>query len=356
MTLNAQKVIPLDTINWKVNAKDYIFETFKGQKSIYLKSGSIQLKNKEFSNGTIEFDIFLKKEQAFPGVFFRVDKDFRNGEEWYIRPHLPGKADANQATPLLNGISAWQLYFGKKYSFPYEYKYDDWTHVKLVVNDNKAQVFLDWAKKPNLSWNLLSNQKSGDVHFIGGNRSGMHIANIRVDENKSELIDFKPQNRKPIKGILESWKVSDKFEEKELNSVSSIKKIISNRKWNHTINTEEGVAANISRKIIRYDKERKKNTVLAKIEINSKKSQTKLFEFGYSDRVVVILNGKPIYRGNNRWRSRDYRYLGTIGLFDAVYLPLKKGNNTLLMAVSEDFGGWLVTGKFSDRKDVEIKQ
>ncbi|MEP3390293.1 MAG: hypothetical protein ABJO02_19025, partial [Reichenbachiella sp.] len=96
-------------------------------------------------------------------------------------------------------------------------------------------------------------------------------------------------------------------------------------------------------------------TVFAKVTIQSDKDQLKYFEFGYSDRVVTILNGKPIYKGTNFWRSRDYRYLGTIGLFDGVYLDLKKGKNTLLLAVSESFGGWLVTGRIMDMGGIKIK-
>ncbi len=46
--------------------------------------------------------------------------------------------------------------------------------------------------------------------------------------------------------------------------------------------------------------------------------------------------------------------MGTIGLFDAVYLDLKKDENTLLMAVSEDFGGWLITGKFADEQGIIV--
>lgn len=46
---------------------------------------------------------------------------------------------------------------------------------------------------------------------------------------------------------------------------------------------------------------------------------------------------------------------GTIGLFDSVYLPLRKGENTVLIAVSESFGGWLVTGKFEDESGIEIR-
>ena len=41
--------------------------------------------------------------------------------------------------------------------------------------------------------------------------------------------------------------------------------------------------------------------------------------FGYSDRVRVYLGGRLIYAGNNDYRSRDFRYLGTIGWFDALY-------------------------------------
>lgn len=355
-TFYAQNIIPLDTLNWEVNAKDYIFENFRGVNSIYLKNGFIKLKNKKFKNGTIEFDIFLKEESAFPGVFFRMDKEGNNGEEWYIRPHLSGKPDANQAAPLINGISAWQLYFGERYSFSYDYKYNDWTHVKLVVNGNKAQVYLDNSDEPNLSWNLLGDQKEGDIYIIGGRTSGFHFANIKVDENANKIVNFSPIDRKPINGIIASWTISDKFKEEQLKDLEGLKGIIAKRKWNNKVNTEEGIAANISRKVTRYDESPKKNTVFAKIEIESNKKQTKIFEFGYSDRAIVVLNGKPLYKGNNRWRSRDYRYLGTIGLFDAVYLPLKKGKNTLIVAVSEDFGGWLITGKFSNDSGLSITE
>jgi hypothetical protein len=85
-----------------------------------------------------------------------------------------------------------------------------------------------------------------------------------------------------------------------------------------------------------------------KLTIQADEACTKVFEMGYGDRAVVILNGKLLYRGSARWRSCDYRYLGTIGLFDAVYLALEKGENVFVIAVSEDFGGWGVMGRFRD--------
>ncbi|MDH7444841.1 hypothetical protein [Aquimarina sp. 2201CG14-23] len=350
---NAQNIIPLDTLHWEINATSYTLENYEGKDAIYIQRGLAFLKDTKFLNGTIEFDVYLTKRQGFPGVRFRA-VDRNNMESFYIRPHLPGKPDANQVAPVINGITPWQLYFGPKYSFLYEYNYDDWTHVKLVVNGNRAQIYLDHAKKPNLSWFLVHEPQEGGIAIGGGGASPMHYANFKIDKNAYEIKDFKPIERKPIEGLISTWEISNKFEEKELKDVSKLKSLITSRTWDKKIQVEEGTAANIARQVVLRDKI-PGNTVFAKISINSDKDQTKLFEFGYSDRVVAILNGRAIYKGNNRWRSRDYRYLGTVGLFDAIYLDLKKGKNTLLLGVSEDFGGWLVTGRFVDATGIKVE-
>lgn len=226
--------------------------------------------------------------------------------------------------------------------------------MKVVVNNDKAQVFLDYADKPNLSWNLFHQPKEGELVFTGGGAQGIHIADIKINPNQYELVDFNPIEREPIEGLITEWEISDMFEEKLLDDPNQIEVLIAKRSWGRKIQVEEGAAANISRQQLLYNGE-PGNTVFAKIVIESKKDQIKLFEFGYSDRVVAILNGKPIYRGNNKWRSRDYRYLGTIGLFDSIYLNLKKGENILLMAVSEDFGGWLITGRIEEVSGLKLK-
>ncbi|MDG2448779.1 MAG: hypothetical protein P8M34_04055, partial [Saprospiraceae bacterium] len=145
-----------------------------------------------------------------------------------------------------------------------------------------------------------------------------------------------------------------KFDEGQLDNPTKIESLVKAQKFEHSLEIVENIAVDISHLHKRYDQEIEGNTVFARLDIDSESEQWKLFDFGYSDRVVVILNNKPIYRGNNKWRSRDYRYLGTIGFFDSVYLPLNKGKNVLLLAVSEDFGGWLVTGKFDDMKGITV--
>ncbi len=348
----SQPIIPLDTLHWDIEAQAYLFENYRGEDAIYIQNGLAILKDTIFLNGTIEFDMFLTERQSFPGVRFRIYDD-NNMESFYLRPHLSGKPDANQAAPVFNGLTAWQLYFGPTYSFPYTYNYDDWTHIKIVINDTKAQVYLDYAEKPHLSWNLKHTPTEGKIG-IGGSFAPVHYANFKINKAASDIVDFKVIEREPLVGIVPEWTISDMFEEELLNDPVNLQRVIDERKWNKKIQVEEKTAANISREVLLFDGT-PGNTVFAKISIQSDKDQVKLFEFGYSDRVVVILNGNAMYKGTNKYRTRDYRYLGTIGLFDAVYLNLKKGDNTLLLAVSEDFGGWLVTGRFKNDEGLTIK-
>jgi hypothetical protein len=53
--------------------------------------------------------------------------------------------------------------------------------------------------------------------------------------------------------------------------------------------------------------------------------------------------------------SRDYRFLGTIGFYDKLFLPLKKGDNELWFVTSENFGGWGVKAKFENMEGILLK-
>ena len=89
--------------------------------------------------------------------------------------------------------------------------------------------------------------------------------------------------------------------------------------------------------------------------IESGKDQVKALSFGFSDYVIVYLNDKALYMGQDAFLSRDYRYLGTIGFFDQPFLPLKKGTNELWFVIAEDFGGWGMKAKLEDMVDVKLR-
>ncbi len=350
-TVYGQAIIPLDTAHWKIEAQGQVFEQVDGQNAIYLSNGSIILKDRQFVNGTVEYDIRMTNRRGFYGLRFRITED-GNAEEFYFRPHQSGNPDANQATPVVNGLAGWQLYFGPAYSVPYDYPFDRWMHVKIVVKEMGAQLYLDGAMHPSLSWRLKQKPGAGPL-ALTSNLAPIHYANFSVQPGVGELVDFSVKEQPRIKGIVEKWQVSDKFEEKALNDLEGLEQLIATRSWNNEVHVEENNAANLAWAARRHDGT-DQNTVFARITIQATSEMIKLFHFGYSDRIVAILNGKPIYKGTNQFRSRDYRYLGTIGLFDAIFLPLEKGTNSLLLAVSEDFGGWGVTGKFADREGIVV--
>jgi hypothetical protein len=81
--------------------------------------------------------------------------------------------------------------------------------------------------------------------------------------------------------------------------------------------------------------------VYARASISSERDQVKKLYIGYSDDVSVFLNDRILFRGRSAQNFRDPGFLGIINAEnDAVYLPLKKGRNELMLAVSELGGGW----------------
>ena len=79
----------------------------------------------------------------------------------------------------------------------------------------------------------------------------------------------------------------------------------------------------------------------ARTTIVADRAEVKRLAIGYSDDVSVFLNGKILYRGRSAQSFRDPGFLGIVNPEnDAVYLPLKKGKNELMLALSELGGGW----------------
>lgn len=97
------------------------------------------------------------------------------------------------------------------------------------------------------------------------------------------------------------------------------------------------------------------NTTFARLFIESDHAQIKPLQLGFSDRAKVYLNSQLLYSGHDEFQSRDYRFLGTIGYYDELYLPLKKGRNELWVAISEDFGGWGIKALIEDWTGIKIQ-
>ena len=81
--------------------------------------------------------------------------------------------------------------------------------------------------------------------------------------------------------------------------------------------------------------------VYARTHLKSDRDKTARLMLGYSDEVSVFLNGAILWRGRSAQAFRDPQFLGIVNPEnDTVYLPLRKGKNELVLALSELGGGW----------------
>ena len=96
--------------------------------------------------------------------------------------------------------------------------------------------------------------------------------------------------------------------------------------------------------------------VLARTTILAEQESLQKLELGYSDEVSVFLNGRILFRGNSEFHRRDPAFSGILGLNDAVFLPLRKGENELLLLVTEIFGGWGFKCRLGDIRGEAVYQ
>lgn len=341
--------VPFSDDRWEIEGAESRIETVAGKEALYIKNGAAFLKDAEFHNGTIEFDILSDGGRGFSGAYFRFT-DPKNGEHFYIRPHQSGNEDANQYTPVFNGLAGWQMYFGPAFSAPITYKVNEWIHIKIVVLETLADVYID-GDEP--LFHVAELKQANVAGWIGLNSgfAPVHFANFSYEKSDDvEIIGTPAEMKETAPGTIETWLVSRAFDEALLVGPTLPDAVATDQSW-QALKVEDWGYANLAR--VQGISEGA-TAVMAKINISTDEAITKTLVFGYSDRVKVYLNRVLLYAGNNGYMTRDYRYLGTIGLFDEVALPLNAGINELVFAVAESFGGWGVMAKMDDLEGVTI--
>jgi hypothetical protein len=351
--VDAWDQVPFDSGRWQISAVQSRVEHHLGRESLCLKGGIATVAGARFSDGVIELDAAFSGERGFAGGIWRV-QDSRNYEEFYLRPHQSGNPDANQYTPVFNGLSGWQLYHGERYSVPVAYRFHEWTRIRIVFSAARAAIYIDGLETPVLVVEDLKRDAGpGGVGVSCENFAPAHFSNFSFLATDSPPIPERPGTPEPVpEGVIPSWWVSDLLAEKALEGRCEIgAEDVASRNWSR-LGSERSGLANLARV---QGINIRKNTAFARTVIHSDREQVKRLDFGFSDRVRVYLNRRLLFHGNDTCRSRDYRFLGSIGYFDALYLPLAKGENELLMAVSEDLGGWGVQAKLEDLAGITLQ-
>lgn len=342
----AAQSTPFDPDKWEIEAQESRVETYKGRTALYLRGGSALLKDVAFTDGVIAFAIAFPAERNFTGVVWRL-QDGDDFENFYFRPHNAGLPDANQYTPVFNGLAAWQLYAGDGYGAPTAYAFDEWMQVRIVVSGQQAEVYIGDMERPALFIPELKRPlAAGRVGLLGGALAPTYFADVSITPQERPPLRGQPPPAAPAPpGSILAWEVSNAFAEADLEG-------------KHTLAPDERAAytwtplraeatgiVNLAR-VQGVDDE--VNTVFARAVVTSDRARVARLRFGFSDRVRVYFGGRLLYGGQDEYQSRDYRFLGTIGAFDALYLPLEAGENEVWFAVSENFGGWGLLAFFDD--------
>ncbi len=350
---NGQTVkVPLTLDRWdtiKLDRKDTTSikitqETYLGKECIVLQSGAMVLKDVNLRDGSIEADISFSQERSFPGFAVRM-QDINNFESFYLRPHQSGNPDATQYTPEFNGQTGFQLYYGEGYDGAFAFRFNEWHHIKIELDGLQGGFYIDDTPVIKVR-ELVTGWKTGKIG------APLRVANVQYTIKQRSAPTPIPIPANGTGGIITHWQVSNVVNrslfEKQYHLTPAIKKKLT---WTMKTSEPSGTI-NLARFAKLTDTA---NTIVTRLVINSASDQVKELSFGFSDYVTVYLNGKALYYGADKQYSRDYRFLGTIGYFDKLFLPLKRGNNELWFVVSEDFGGWGMKAKFETMDNILLE-
>ena len=340
--------VDFDSNNWSYSGDQYNISKEDGVSTLEFtgRNTKAYLKDANFTNGTISFEVKFSQVRTFLGCTFRMN-DLANYEDFYMRPHQSGNPDATQYTPVYNSQSAWQLYHGENYAQAINYKFDEWIPVKILVNNESAEIYFYNESQPTFYIPYLQRDiQSGMIGLWGGKGKFR-----KFSFTKSPNVDFKSKKKErenPDAGTILDWYTyPDLFSE---NITKDFLEANKGKNWNKLATDGYG-RLNLSK---RFKPSKEQNTALVKFIIDSDKETLKRMDFGFSDRVTVFVNNRPIYTGSDTFKSRDYRFLGSIGFFDSIFLPLKKGKNEITFAVSESFGGWGLLSKIENQESIRI--
>src|SRR4051794_2267347 len=344
--------VPADSPRWDLQGEAKVAD-YLGRKCLLLDGGAAILKDFEMRDGIIDVDVATPAKRGFFGFDFRLDADGVNYEELYLRQHESGLPDAMQYTPILNTGRNWQLYNGPGFTGNVDIPKNEWFHLRLVVTGAQAKLYVKDMDKPALVMDdLKSGVQKGQValYVLTG---ATYYSNFEVrttpDVPWERHIPTMPPN------TITKWSISPSYDALQRNLELPLTPAESNSiQWQDVEAEAPGFVVLYRYRqaphprvtfqsdfSTRLQPQPGMKVLYARTTIESDHDQVKKLEIGYSDDVSVFLNGQTLYRGRSAQAFRDPRFLGIVNPEnDAVYLPLKKGKNELVLAVSELGGGW----------------
>jgi hypothetical protein len=355
--------VPTDSPRWELEGKAKPTE-YQGRKALLLDGGAATLKDFEMRDGVIDVDVATPASRGFLGLQFRIADDGANAEWVYLRQHKSGLPDAMQYTPVLHTGANWQIYNGPGFTGAIDIPKDVWFHLRLEVAGAQARLYVKDMDTPALVMNdLKSGVQKGQValYVLTG---ATYFSNFEIRTTPDAPWERHLPPTPP--GTLTKWSLSPSYDalqrylERPLSPAESDAMpwkdveaeppgFVVLYRYYDAPHIRVSFATDFSK---RLEPQPGMKMIYARTTIDSDRDQVKKLEIGYSDDVSVFLNGQILFRGRSAQNFRDPGFLGIVNPEnDAVYLPLKKGRNELMLAVSELGGGWGFICRLKDLED-----
>lgn len=323
--------------SWEFPAGSAEFVNHRNMPAMKLSGPTVVLKEVQFTDGTIEYDLEPQTD-GFTGIYFRMADD-KDAEYFYLRVGRagnPAAMDAVQYAPIIKDINMWDML--DHYQGPAVIKKGEWNHIKLVISGKQMLIYVNDLSKATLQIaRLEGNTSTGSIAFDGK----CVVANLVVKPgaveglSASEGID--PTYRDPR--YLRAWQVTEpqplpkgrELFDGDFPKVST--------EWK-AISAERLGLVNLTRL---HGRSESRRFVWLRTKLVTTAEQTRTISLGFSDEVWVYINRQPVFVDKNLYISQAMRKYpdGRISIENSKFeLPLKAGENELLIGVANDFFGW----------------
>jgi hypothetical protein len=339
--------VAVDSPRWQFEGAPPQVVDFQGKRALSLVGTNATLADANFESGVIEFDMALPNtKHSFPGVIFRGQDD-GNYEHFYLRPHQNGNPDSMQYTPVINGMTAWQIY--KQYNAQTTFPVGQWMRVRLEIGEDSARAFV-YSNMPTLVVHDLKRERQAGFVMFKGSLGGAYFANINITPGVPAAAPPEPL-AELMPGNVRAWFVSPPMAEVEALAAAQANRV-KDLAWTR-LEVESNGIANLARVASWRENA---PTVLTRVVVHADRARSVAMRFGFSDRVRVYVNGALLFTGDDSQASRDYRFLGTVGFYDELQIQLRRGDNDVVFAVSEGGGGWAAQAAFVDMDGLTLRQ
>jgi len=355
-TPGAAQAVPFDAEHWVLDS-DGELVSFGGRPAF---RGTGFVKDVILRNGTIEADIWAAEEAGFAGLLFRLQSFDDNQLVWFRIHKTNGLgADGVQYAPAYHGVFCWQL--NPKANAAVNLPKNQWVHLKLVVLDGTATLYVKDMAKPVMTVDhLRPGPTAGSVGVWTYRKGGTYFSNFSYQPgDDGETVEQKPI---PPSDVVADWRLSPSFPISAVDAVPTAypaRQLAEVESWIVPAVDSDGLVD-----ISRYHGTKfhgrrtreggRPDWTMLRTFIDAQEAKRIRMSFGYSDAVTIFLNGTPLFSGNSAFLARNGLDSGWIGFSDAVFLNLREGTNELVAAVAEDFGGWGFQAKLDDVTGIRI--